>query len=220
MDIAHIKRKRMNVYVDYREIINHPEIKEIFESLDVKYIITNLSVGDFLYNNIIIEHKGYVDYVPSIRNGLLFKQIYDMQFNKNFISYVLVSCRLKDILILDNGMSENELFGSISSVFIRGTPIFFCESIENMIKIMIKLFEKHTDEKVRIVNPQRNKVTIFDKVTNHYATLPFIGYKIAKNLAERFPVPSGLYTATIKELQNVPLVGKKRAKDIYTFLHG
>jgi len=210
----------MKIYIDSKELRNHIEIKDILENLNIEYDSVTLSVGDFLYKNIIIEHKSYTDYVLSIRNGLLFKQIYDMQFNKNFISYVLVSCRLKDILILDNGMSENELFGSISSVFIRGTPIFFCESIENMIKIMIKLFEKHTDEKVRIVNPQRNKVTIFDKVTNHYATLPFIGYKIAKNLAERFPVPSGLYTATIKELQNVPLVGKKRAKDIYTFLHG
>lgn len=212
--------ENMKIFIDSKETHNHPEIKDILENLNIEYDSVTLSVGDFLYQNIIIEHKFYTDYVSSIRNGLLFKQIYDMQFNKNFISYVLVSCRLKDILILDDGMSENELFGSISSVFIRGTPILFCESIENMIKIMIKLFEKHTDEKVRIVNPQRNKVTIFDKVTNHYATLPFIGYKIAKNLAERFPVPSGLYTATIKELQNVPLVGKKRAKDIYTFLHG
>ena len=210
----------MKIFIDSKEIRNYPEIKDILESLDIEYDSVTLSVGDFLYKNIIIEHKSYVDYVLSIQNGLLFKQIYDMQFNKNFISYVLVSCRLKDILILDNGMSENELFGSISSVFIRGTPIFFCESMENMIKIMIKLFEKHTDEKVRIVNPQRNKATIFDKVTNHYITLPNIGYKIAKNLAERFPVPSMLYKATVKEIQEVPYIGKKKAKDIYTFIHG
>ena len=210
----------MKIFIDSRETYNHPEIKDILDNLDTEYTISTLSVGDFLYQNIIIEHKGYVDYVQSIRNGLLFKQIQDMHFNRNFISYVLVSCRLKDILILDNGMTENELFGSISSVFIRGTPIFFCESIENMIKIMIKLFEKHTDEKVRIVNPQRNKVTISNRVANHYATIPNIGYKLSENLAEQFPVPSGLYNATVKELREVPLIGKKHAKDIYAFLHG
>ncbi len=209
----------MKIFIDSKELRNHPEIKDVLENIGIEYNSTTLSVGDFLYQNIIIEHKFYTDYVSSIRNGLLFKQIQDMNFNKNFISYVLVSCRLKDILILDNGMSENELFGSISSVFIRGTPIFFCESIENMIKIMIKLFEKHTDEKVRIVNPQRSKTSIFDKVVNHYATLPSIGYEVAKNLAERFPVPSGLHNASIRELQEVSLVGKKRAKDIYRFLH-
>ncbi len=210
----------MKIFIDSKELRNHPEIKDILENIGIEYNSTTLSVGDFLYQNIIIEHKFYTDYVSSIRNGLLFKQIQDMNFNKNFISYVLVSCRLKDILILDNGMSENELFGSISSVFIRGTPIFFCESIENMIKIMIKLFEKHTDEKVRIVNPQRSKTSISDKVVNHYATLPSIGYEVAKNLAERFPIPFELHSAAIKELQCVSLVGKKRAKDIYTFLHG
>lgn len=210
----------MKIYIDSKETRNHPEIKDILESLGVEYDIVTLSVGDFLYNNIIIEHKSYTDYVLSIKNGLLFKQIYDMGFNKNFFSYILVSCRLKDILILKDGMTENELFGSIASVFIRGTPIFFCENIEHMIKIMIKLFEKHTDEKLRIVNPQRNQVTISDKVSNHYATIPTIGYETAKNLTEKFPVPSGLYNATVKELQEVPLVGKKRAKDIYNFLHG
>lgn len=210
----------MKIYIDSKEIRNHPEIKDILECLEVEYVSTTLSTGDFLCNNIIVEHKAYTDFVKSIRNGLLFKQIYDMQFNKNFVSYILVSCRMKDILISTEGMTENELFGSISSVFERGTPILFCESIENMIKIMVKLFEKHIDEKVRIVNPQRNKVTVSNKVANHYATIPDVGFGVGKNLAEKFPVPAMLYTATRKEMQEVSLIGKKRADKIYTFLHG
>lgn len=210
----------MKIYIDSKEIRNHPEIKDILECLEVEYVSTTLSTGDFLCNNIIVEHKAYTDFVKSIRNGLLFKQIYDMQFNKNFVSYILVSCRMKDILISTEGMTENELFGSISSIFERGTPILFCENIENMIKIMVKLFEKHMDKKTRIVNPQRNKVSISNKVANHYATIPDVGYKISQNLAERFPVPAMLYNATTKELREVSLVGKKRANEIYTFLHG
>jgi len=49
--------------------------------------------------------------------------------------------------------------------------------------------------------------------------LPFVGNKLAKNLLDHFGSVSSIANASVKELEEVKLIGEKKAKLIYQIFH-
>lgn len=212
--------KKMNVYIDYREQKNHPQITELLDSYGFNTIIKSLEIGDFICNGVIIEHKTAEDYGKSIKNKLLFQQCHDMKANSDMDCYVLVSARIKDILRMENPMKQNALFASIASIQERGVQIMFLESEDFVANQMRYLFTKHHDGKNRNINPVRKAVSKKDVIINNYMTLPGVDIVLAERLYKRFPIPDLLYTAMPSELQKVDGIGEKIANKIVEFCQG
>lgn len=209
----------MNIFVDYREQKNHPQITELLDSYGFNTIIRSLVVGDFICNGVIVEHKTAEDYGKSIRSKLLFQQCQDMKSN-DMDCYVLVSARIKDILRMEKPMKQNALFASIASVRERGVSIIFLENEEFVANQMKYLFTKHRDGKNRNINPIRKPTTSKDIVVTNYLTIPGIDVVLAERLYEKFPIPNLLYRASSEELQTVEQIGEKIANKIYNFCNG
>lgn len=208
----------MNVFVDYREQQNHPQITEFLESCGFTTIIKSLEVGDFICNGVIIEHKSD-DYAASVNSKLIFQQAQDMKFNKGYDCYVLVSARTKDIL-RKGLLKQNALFASVASIEERGVHVMFLEDEEGVANQMRYLFIKHHNGKNRNINPIRKSISYQDAVVNNYMTLPDIDVVLAERLYQRFPAPVMLYNATPKELQEVERIGEKIANKIHEFSVG
>jgi len=210
------------IIIDTREYINQPYIISLF-SEDFVLVKKEILVGDYMSGRVLFEHKTCINLIQDIFNGHLLQQCQDLAYNKLFgyVPNIIMSCNLSDVFKYDTSLSEDFLLGTISSItYHYGIPTTFLSNERMIVKYIEKSCEKGNIVKLPTISPIRKPVTTENLIANHYSTIPVVGVEISKNLAERFPVPSGLYTATIKELQNVPLVGKKRAKDIYTFLHG
>ena len=210
----------MNVYIDYREQQNHPQITELLDSYGFNTIIKPLVVGDFICNGVIVEHKAGEDYIKSLKSKLLFQQCADMKNNLDMDCYVLVSARIKDIFRMENSIKQNALFASIASIRERGVQIMFLESEEYVANQMRYLFTKHHDNKNRNINPVRKPTTAKDAIVTNYLTLPAVDIVLAERLYEKFPIPNLLYNASIEELQNIERIGEKIANRIFEFCNG
>lgn len=211
----------MEIQVDYRELENHPEIKFFFEVEEAFPIRTTLNIGDYYANGILFEHKTHEDLVKSVKEGLLFQQIADMNYNIDVQSYIFVSCSMHEITNMrSRGMSENELNNTIASIFERGVPILFCESIGNMVSIMVNLMKKHSDDNDRTVNPVRKPISQEEQMQLTYSTIPSVGQRLSERLYSEFPTLDKLMEAKLPQLVVVDGISKKKATTIYNYLHG
>jgi len=64
------------------------------------------------------------------------------------------------------------------------------------------------------------KPTYYERVRYFYDGLPGVAVVGAQKLATKFPHPMDLYGASIKEIMDVPRMGKSVATGIYNFLRG
>ena len=64
------------------------------------------------------------------------------------------------------------------------------------------------------------KSTYYERVRYFYDGLPGVAVVGAKKLADRFPTPLELYSASIEEIMEIPRMGKSLSTGIYNFLRG
>lgn len=212
----------MEITIDIREFNNQPYLISLL-SEDFSLTKKELLVGDYLCGRVIFEHKTALNLIQDLFTGHLLQQSLDLAYNKlfGFVPAVIMSCNVTDLIKYDTSLTEDFLLGTLSSIsYHYGIQVLFLGNERMLVNYMQHSFIKGNEMKLPTVSPVRKPITTENLVVNHYATIPDIGYEVSKNLAKKFPVPAMLYAATRKEMQEVSLVGKKRAEEIYTFLHG
>lgn len=209
--------------VDSREYSNQPYIISLL-SEDLSLVQKELEVGDYLCGRVIFEHKTCENLIQDIYNGHLLQQCQDMAYSSLFgyVPNVIMSCNISDIFkYVGSSLSEDFLLGTISSInYHYGIKTTFLSNERMLVKYMKISFEKGNEVKMPSVSPVRKPVFTGDAVAYHYSTIPSVGKDIAIKLKEVFPLPIMLYSSSIEKLQEVPLIGEKRAKKIYDFVHG
>jgi ERCC4-type nuclease len=63
------------------------------------------------------------------------------------------------------------------------------------------------------------KPTVHQALAYFYQGIPQIGVILSQNLMKKYPCPVDLVNATFSDLQGLPMVGKQRARVIFSFLH-
>ena len=186
-----------------------------------KVIPQKLECGDYMFNDILVEHMTLADYCGKIQSDLIFQQAQDMLYTKeknpDIKLYILISGNPEDIIKLPHFPNPDSMIAAWASLN-KMIPTSFMGSSYYFIRGMIDLFEKHYDGKIREYNPIRKPQEFDDIVLSNYCSL--VGETIAERLMKKFPYPKLFYNATKEQLMEVEGIGKDTAEFIINVNEG
>lgn len=199
------------IQVDYREKNSLVASYLIKQGLDVEF--KELKIGDYIVKDIIIERKTVPDFISSMINQRLLKQIEEIKQYDNK-------------LIIIEGISEKELYNDessgVNSNAIRGfllsitlkhkIPLIFSKNSEDTAKFISILSKKKEKE----INLNAKKKTLNKKQQLQFIieSFPGVGPKKAKLLLEKFGSIQNIILAPTDELEKILGIKAKQIREI------
>jgi len=197
----------MRIIADQREknslVIS--ELMHLGEEVELKH----LKVADYIIGKVAIERKTASDFVSSIINKRLVKQLEEIkQFEKQ-------------LLIIEGDLSktnfnENAIKGMLLSILLEfKIPILLTEDSLDTASFLSRI-AKRADKPQKDIGLKIKKKTfsLDEQQQLIIEGIPWVGPKLAKELLKRFGTVQGVFNATEEELEKVNKLGKKKAKII------
>lgn|SRR3989338_5077112 len=200
------------IYADNREA-NSRILDILKDRCDLRE--KQMAVADYqLSRRVAVERKTSGDFLSSLIDGRLFKQIEELRNNFK-----------KPLMILEgNGLFNGErkihpnaIRGALASISIDyGVPIISTETNLDTAEMLISIAKREQFKSKREFNVRGIKKT---KSMNHrqeylIAGLPNINTQTARKLLKHFGSPEKIFAANEEQLQNVDGIGPKMAKRI------
>ncbi|MEM2932687.1 MAG: ERCC4 domain-containing protein [Candidatus Pacearchaeota archaeon] len=170
-----------------------------------------LPIGDYIVGNTIIERKSLNDFISSMLNKRLIKQLKDLKESK-----------FKYKLIILEGLDEQELFGrgNLNDNAIRGMilsilidykiPIVFTKDFIDTCNYLEVLDKRTGKKKVEISLAVKPKFSnIFEQQEFILESFPGIGKITAREILKRFGTIKAFINADEEELAKIKKLGKK-----------
>ena len=197
------------VYVDDRELKSETA-KKLF-SLGAVLRPQRLDVSDFILSpRVAIERKTASDFESSVMDGRLFDQVKNLLENVERPAICVIGKEFQRL-------GEKPMRGVvISLMFDYGIPVMFFESETQLAEFLFHVAEReqlkdHKEQKLRF---GRKGTTLEERQQFIVESLPMIGPNAAKKLLEHFGSVEAIFKADEKQLQEVALIGKEKAKEI------
>jgi Fanconi anemia group M protein len=208
----------MKIIIDKREK-NSLIIAELVEN-NVDFELKQLIVADYLINEIAIERKTISDFISSMLNKRLIRQLHELKLHE-------LKQYPKQILIIE-GTDEHELYNDddkgIHGNAIRGMllsivldfqiPIIFTKNYEDTAKFLM-LLKKRQEKKPKDIslNVTRKAYNIYEQQQFILEGFPGIGPSTAKKLLKHFKNLKKVINANEKQLKKAKL-HENKAKTI------
>ncbi len=210
------ERTNMKIIIDNREMSS--KITKELTKLGADIDLEQLEVGDYIISDkICIERKTSSDFVGSVFNGRIFKQLDGMK--KNFPKSVLI-IEGKNIFT-ERDAHPNSLRGALSSIAIDySIPILWTDSAKETAALIYWMAKREQEERKTTLSlrGERSGRTMPEKQEYLIAGLPGINTKRSKALLERFGTPEGIFHASEEELLEVEGIGKKTVETMKELL--
>ncbi len=207
------KQKKQKIIIDYRE--KNSLVASTLVEFGFEIEFRELKVADYLVNNVAIERKTISDFVNSIINKRIIRQLQELQQYDN------------KLLIIE-GIGEQELYsddsenktihpnavrGFLLSVTLRHKiPIILTKNYEDTARFISVLANKK--EKESSLNVTKKSLNKKERLQFILEGFPGIGPKTAKKLLEKFKTLKNIANASLEELTEI--IGKKA--DIFKLL--
>jgi len=199
------------------KIIEKPKIIADYReknSLVISYLISHgadvetkeLKVADYLVKDVAIERKTVHDFLSSMINKRLFRQIEDLQQYKNKL--LIIEGLEEHELYNDHpeGISGNAIRGFLLSILLKDKiPIIFTKNSEDTAKFLLVLAKKR--DKEMSLNAKKKSLSQKERIQFILEGFPGIGPSTAKKLLEEFKSLKGIFNAPAEELKSC--IGKK-----------
>ncbi|MFW9826986.1 MAG: DEAD/DEAH box helicase [Candidatus Thorarchaeota archaeon] len=176
--------------------------------------IQQLPVADYVISERLgIERKSAKDFQDSIIDGRLFNELSNL--GENFERPILI---LEGDLFQDSTISENALFGAITSIILNlGISIYRTDNSLETAKFLYQLAKKEqttikTSFKLRFDKAPIEKNRLLEYVV---AGIPGVNTLRAKNLLKELKTLQNIFLADIPDLTKIESIGKKIAQEIY-----
>jgi DNA excision repair protein ERCC-4 len=206
-------QRRIRIVADEREKASG--VPDVLSELGFRVEFAQLQVGDYvLSHRTAIERKSLGDFVSSIYDGRVFKQVSELS-SKFPRPILLVEGNVAD----DERVAGNQtiFYGALASLITAyGVFTIFTDNYLNS-ALAIKLLMEHLAD-------ERGKGPLITKPIKSYepslqqlyfiSALPGIGPKLARRLLETFKTPKTILNASIPELAKVEGVGRAKAVKI------
>jgi Fanconi anemia group M protein len=198
------EKPKQKILVDYREKNSMVASELIHLGFEVEFL--ELKVGDYLVNNIAIERKTVSDFISSMINRHLSKQIDELQQYENKL--LLIEGIEEHELYSDDseGVSSNSIRGFLLSILLKHKiPIIFTKDAEDTAKFIDVLARKKEVESP--LNATKKSFNKQEQMQFILEGFPGIGPKTARKLLEKFKTMKNIFNAPLEELQKE--IGKK-----------
>lgn len=205
------ENKPEKIIIDYREKNSLVASYLIKEGLEIEF--KELKIGDYVVKDVIIERKTVSDFISSMMNQRLLKQIEEMKQYENK-------------LIIIEGISEKELYNdenySINPNAIRGfllsitlkhkIPLIFSKNSEDTAKF-ITILSKKKDKEINL-NAKKKTLNKREQLQFIIEGFPGVGPKKAKALLERFGSIQNIILAPTEELEKILGIKSEQIREI------
>jgi Fanconi anemia group M protein len=199
-------KERPTIIVDYRER-NSLVISELV-GLEILVEFKNLKVADYLVQGVAIERKTVSDFISSMKNRRLLKQLEELSQYRDRL--LIVEGIEEQELYTDSedwvGMHPNAIRGFLLSILLKyKTPIIFTKSYGDTAKFLYVLSRRASKEmslnvKKKSLNKKEQKQFILEG-------FPGIGPATSKKLLKGFKTIRDVLNSDEEELKKV--IGKK-----------
>jgi Fanconi anemia group M protein len=200
------QKQRLEVIIDYRE--RNCLIASELVAMDFLVEFRELKVADYLVKDTAIERKTINDFISSMINKRLFKQLEELQQYKNKL--LIIEGIEEQELYTDSkdwtGMNPNAIRGFLLSILLKyKVPIIFTKNYKDTAKFISVLAKKQ--EKEISLNVTKKNLTKKERLQFILEGFPGIGPKTAKKLLKKFKTLKNIFNASEEELKEV--IGKK-----------
>ena len=212
-----IKNKSLKIFVDNREyrsnVVRNLMKKGIF--IESK----QLEIGDYILSSRIgVERKNVDDYLESLIEGKLFKQISNL---REIYSRPVLILEGEGLLTKRN-INHNAIFGSLASINVDfGVPILSTKNASETADLLIIMAKKEQREDKKSISFRKEKKTIplSDKQQFVIEGLPSVSAILAKRLLDHFGTIRDIINASEEELMEVKGIGKNISTEILELIN-
>jgi len=209
--------KQVKIIVDYREYRSN-----VVRNLSLKGVFIEpqqLDIGDYVLSSRIgVERKNVDDFLESLIDGKLFKQITQL---RDTYSRPLLILEGENLLTKRN-INHNAIFGSLASITVDyGIPILTTKDgfeTADLLNVIAKR-EQREEKKAVVIRGEKPQMSIKERQQFIIEGLPNVSAVIAKRLLLHFGSVRGIANASEEELQEIRGIGKNIASDIIKLLN-
>jgi Fanconi anemia group M protein len=211
------KKYNVKIVVDNREYRSKVVKNLTIKGVDIEP--QQLDTGDYILSSRIgVERKNVDDYLESLIDGKLFKQI--SQLRDAYSRPVLIL--EGENLLTKRNISHNAIFGSISSISVDfGIPVLMTKNemeTADLLKV-IATREQRQDNKAVAVRGEKPQMSLKERQQYLVEGLPNVSAVLAKRLLNHFGNVRDIANASEEELIQVAGVGKGIATEIIKVLN-
>jgi ERCC4-type nuclease len=197
--------KKPKVIVDSREkqalVISYL----VKEGCEVE--IKQLAVGDYIVKGTVIERKTISDFISSMINKRLIRQLNSLKTQKNKI-LLIEGIDEYELYHKDSEINENAIRGFLLSIILNyQVPILFTKDAEDTAKFLKVLAKKPAKESEMGINDKPRPRNVKEQLQYLLEGFPGIGPKTARKLLEEYGTLKKIINTPIEDLEK--LIGKK-----------
>lgn len=194
---------KQKIIIDYRE--KNSLVASELVHLGLKIEFKELKVADYIVNNVAIERKTILDFVSSMINKRILRQLEELQQYKNKL-LIIEGISEQEIYPENNGVNPDSIRGFLLSILLKHKiPVLFTQDYKDTAKFINRIARKKPQEMgIRANKKSLNKKERLQFILEGF---PGIGPKTAKKLLEHFKTFKQIINASQKELQKI--IGKK-----------
>jgi Fanconi anemia group M protein len=198
--------EKIKIIADYRE--KNSMVCPELVSMGFEIEFRNLPIADFLVKDVAIERKTISDFISSMINKRLIRQLEELQQypKKLLIIEGIEEQELYSDLRTD-GINSNAIRGFLLSILLEfNVPIIFTKDSQDTAKFISVLAKKQDKEHVslRVIKHSFNKKEQMQFILEGF---PGIGPATAKKLLKKFKTIKTIANASLEELKEA--IGKK-----------
>jgi len=211
-DFQENEKKETKIIVDNREY-RSKVVRELTD-LGVKVEPRQLAVGDYVLSSRIgVERKSVDDFLESMINGKLFRQMIEL---RDAFARPLLIIEGDDIFTRRN-INHSAILGSLVSIIIDyGIPILTTRDYRETARILSLTAkrEQKSERKEVAIRGEKRAMLPHERQQFIVEGLPNISSTLAKRLLKHFKTIRNIANASEEDLFQVPGIGKITAKEI------
>ncbi len=209
------KQSNSKIIIDYREK-NSLVISELKrQGFEIEF--KELKVADYIIRNVVIERKTISDFISSMINKRLIKQLEELkQYNNPLL--IIEGIEEQELYNDDNHMhvNPNAIRGFLLSILLKHKiPIMFTKNAFDTAKFIEIISKKKARE--MSLNVNKKNLTKKERLQFILEGFPGIGPKTSRKLLTKFKTIKNIINASEQELKEI--LGKK-AESVINFIEG
>ena len=208
----------LEVIVDSNEAVMAPRIVKSLQAENVPVKIKNLEAGDYFISPFLFERKTSGDFIRSIKDGSLWRQLEMMKSAELLTPVLLIEGSFARALKFSK-FSVKSLYGALWNVAsswkiqIINTSNFFHTSV--LFSVIYKSLSVGKEKKIYPVKVKPKALTLEEKQRAVVESYPGVGSVLAIKILSHFGSIKSFVNASREELCQVEGIGEKLSKEIF-----